>query len=127
MAPIWPKPSSNWFRQPSPRCRRLTATTTPAPPRWIRVPRIPRRHLERPVLDAARRRPPGRGQSFERARQESMMTKPTIPGPDPDTRAPKFRLPPLACDAHTHIFGPGDKYPYAPGRPYTPPDAPLED
>ena len=55
------------------------------------------------------------------------MHKPTIPGPDPDTRTPKFRLPPLACDAHTHIFGPGDKYPYAPGRPYTPPDAPLED
>ena len=27
----------------------------------------------------------------------------------------------------THIFGPGDKYPYAPDRPYTPPDAPLED
>ena len=26
-----------------------------------------------------------------------------------------------------HIFGPGDKYPYAPDRPYTPPDAPLED
>jgi len=36
-------------------------------------------------------------------------------------------LPPLACDAHCHIFGPGAKYPYAPDRPYTPPDAPLED
>jgi predicted TIM-barrel fold metal-dependent hydrolase len=55
------------------------------------------------------------------------MNKPTIPGPDPNTRTPKFKLPPLACDAHTHIFGPGDKYPYAPGRPYTPPDAPLGD
>jgi len=53
------------------------------------------------------------------------MHKPTIPGPDPDTRTPKFKLPALACDAHTHIFGPGDKYPYALGRPYTPPDAPL--
>ena len=49
-----------------------------------------------------------------------------IAGPDPNTRIPKFKLPPLACDAHTHIFGPGDKYPYAPGRAYTPPDAPLE-
>lgn len=49
-----------------------------------------------------------------------------IPGPDPDTRTPAFRLPPLACDAHCHIFGPGDKYPYAPDRSYTPPDAPLE-
>jgi 2-pyrone-4,6-dicarboxylate lactonase len=52
---------------------------------------------------------------------------PTIPGPDPHPRTPRFRLPPLACDAHTHIFGPGHRYPYAPDRPYTPPDAPLED
>ena len=55
------------------------------------------------------------------------MFTPTIPGPDPDTRIPKFKLPPLACDAHCHIFGPGAKYPYAADRPYTPPDAPLED
>jgi len=55
------------------------------------------------------------------------MVMPTIPGPDPHTRAPKFRLPALACDAHCHIFGPGSKYPYAADRPYTPPDAPLED
>src|ERR1700729_4262507 len=52
--------------------------------------------------------------------------KPTIPGPDPHPKTPKFRLPPLACDAHPHIFGPHHKYPYAEGRPYTPPDAPLE-
>ncbi len=52
--------------------------------------------------------------------------KPTIPGPDPDTKTPKFKLPPKSCDAHCHIFGPGDKYPYAPDRTYTPPDAPLE-
>jgi 2-pyrone-4,6-dicarboxylate lactonase len=56
-----------------------------------------------------------------------MMLTPTIPGPDPDTKRPKFRLPPLACDAHCHIFGPHAKYPYAADRPYTPPDAPLED
>jgi 2-pyrone-4,6-dicarboxylate lactonase len=57
-----------------------------------------------------------------------MMTSftPTIQGPDPNPKVPKFKLPPNACDAHTHIFGPGDKYPYAPDRPYTPPDAPLE-
>jgi predicted TIM-barrel fold metal-dependent hydrolase len=53
------------------------------------------------------------------------MHKPTIPGPDPNTRTPQFKLPPLTCDAHTHIFGPADKYPYAADRPYTPPDAPL--
>ena len=58
---------------------------------------------------------------------EVIMFTPTIPGPDPDTKTPKFKLPPLACDAHCHIFGPGSKYPYAPDRPYTPPDAPLED
>ncbi len=52
------------------------------------------------------------------------MVKP-IPGPDPNPRPPSFKLPPLACDAHTHIFGPGDKYPYAADRSYTPPDAPL--
>ena len=55
------------------------------------------------------------------------MYTPTIPGPDPHTRTPKFKLPPLACDAHCHIFGPGSKYPYAPDRPYTPPDAGLDD
>jgi predicted TIM-barrel fold metal-dependent hydrolase len=45
--------------------------------------------------------------------------------PDPNTKVPAFRPPPGACDAHCHIFGPGDTYPYAPGRSYTPPDAPL--
>jgi 2-pyrone-4,6-dicarboxylate lactonase len=54
------------------------------------------------------------------------MTIKSISGPDPDTRTPAFKLPPLACDAHCHIFGPGDRYPYAPDRSYTPPDAPLE-
>ena len=51
---------------------------------------------------------------------------PTCKAPDPDTHKPRFRPPPGACDAHCHIFGPGDKYPYAPDRSYTPPDAPLE-
>jgi predicted TIM-barrel fold metal-dependent hydrolase len=45
--------------------------------------------------------------------------------PDPNTRVPAYKPPPLACDAHCHIFGPGDRYPYAPDRSYTPPDAPL--
>ena len=41
-------------------------------------------------------------------------------------RKPKFKLPPLSCDAHCHVFGPGDRFPYAPGRRYTPVDAPKE-
>ena len=41
-------------------------------------------------------------------------------------RKPRFKLPPGACDAHCHVFGPGDRFPYAPGRRYTPEDAPKE-
>jgi predicted TIM-barrel fold metal-dependent hydrolase len=35
-------------------------------------------------------------------------------------------LPPGACDAHCHVFGPAGKFPYAADRSYTPPDAPVE-
>ncbi len=41
-------------------------------------------------------------------------------------RKPSFQLPPNACDAHCHVFGPGDVFPYAPNRRYTPDDAPKE-
>jgi len=63
---------------------------------------------------------------FEAANREKQIMTKAIPGPDLNTKTPKFKLPPLACDAHCHIFGPADKYPYAPDRSYTPPDAPLE-
>ena len=36
---------------------------------------------------------------------------------------PTFKLPPGAVDAHCHVFGPGDVFPYAPERKYTPCDA----
>jgi predicted TIM-barrel fold metal-dependent hydrolase len=41
-------------------------------------------------------------------------------------RKPRFVLPPGACDTHCHVFGPGDRFPYAPNRRYTPEDAPKE-
>jgi len=50
----------------------------------------------------------------------------TTAAPDPDTHSPKFRPPPLACDAHCHIFGPAAKFPFAPDASYHPPDAPFE-
>jgi len=52
---------------------------------------------------------------------------PTIPPPDPNPKKPQLKLPPLACDAHFHVFGPHRKFPYAADRPFTPADAPKED
>jgi predicted TIM-barrel fold metal-dependent hydrolase len=52
---------------------------------------------------------------------------PTIPPPDPNPKKPRFKLPPLACDSHFHVFGPHGKFPFAPNRPFTPTDAPKED
>jgi 2-pyrone-4,6-dicarboxylate lactonase len=51
--------------------------------------------------------------------------KSTAP-PDPHTRKPRFVPPPLACDAHCHIFGPGSRFPYAKDAAYEPPDSPFE-
>lgn len=39
---------------------------------------------------------------------------------------PSQRLPAGAWDTHCHVFGPDMHFPYAPGRSYTPPDAPFE-
>jgi 2-pyrone-4,6-dicarboxylate lactonase len=44
--------------------------------------------------------------------------------PHPST--PSFVPPPGAVDAHCHVFGPGDRFPYAPERKYTPCDASKE-
>jgi 2-pyrone-4,6-dicarboxylate lactonase len=39
---------------------------------------------------------------------------------------PQFKLPPNSVDAHCHVFGPGERFPYAPERKYTPCDATKE-
>ena len=39
---------------------------------------------------------------------------------------PKLRLPAGACDAHVHVFGPQTRFPFAPGRSFTPCEAPKE-
>ena len=36
---------------------------------------------------------------------------------------PRFQLPAGSVDAHCHVFGPGDAFPFAPERKYTPCDA----
>ncbi len=52
--------------------------------------------------------------------------EPTCPPCDPNPTKPRLALPPFACDSHFHIFGPADKFPYAPDRTFTPHDAPKE-
>ena len=44
----------------------------------------------------------------------------------PNPSKPKLALPAGAVDAHCHVFGPGDVFPYAPERKYTPCDAGKE-
>jgi 2-pyrone-4,6-dicarboxylate lactonase len=44
----------------------------------------------------------------------------------PNPTKPAFQAPPGAVDAHCHVFGPHDVFPYAPQRKYTPKDAPKE-
>ncbi|WP_375261139.1 amidohydrolase family protein [Palleronia sp.] len=44
----------------------------------------------------------------------------------PEPKRPDYTPPAGAVDAHCHVFGPGDRFPYAPERKYTPSDAPKE-
>ena len=44
----------------------------------------------------------------------------------PNPSKPTYRPPPGSVDAHCHVFGPADTFPYAPERKYTPCDAPKE-
>ncbi|HET9700730.1 MAG TPA: amidohydrolase family protein [Burkholderiales bacterium] len=54
-----------------------------------------------------------------------MNYPPCLP-PAAAPKRPDIATPPLACDAHFHIFGPTRRFPYSPERAYTPPEAPLE-
>ncbi|MGH7844067.1 MAG: amidohydrolase family protein [Candidatus Binatia bacterium] len=47
------------------------------------------------------------------------MLTPVQP-PNPNTRQPKLKAPPGACDTHLHVYGPFDRYPLSPDRHYTP-------
>jgi 2-pyrone-4,6-dicarboxylate lactonase len=46
---------------------------------------------------------------------------------DPQPTKPVFVPPAGSVDAHCHVFGPGDVFPYAPERKYTPTDAPKSE
>jgi predicted TIM-barrel fold metal-dependent hydrolase len=58
-----------------------------------------------------------------------VSTEPTrIAGPHPDPHAPRrWTPPPGATDAHCHVFGPADRFPFSPDRSYTPPDSGIDD
>jgi 2-pyrone-4,6-dicarboxylate lactonase len=48
------------------------------------------------------------------------------PSYHPSPSKPKLKLPAGACDAHVHVFGPSDRFPFSPTRAYTPSDTPKE-
>ena len=45
---------------------------------------------------------------------------------NPRPFAPHLRLPPGACDAHVHVFGPATRFPFSETLAWTPADAPKE-
>ncbi|BFM49748.1 amidohydrolase family protein [Marinomonas sp. THO17] len=54
-----------------------------------------------------------------------MMDKDYLPF-HPNPSKPKYKAPAGAVDAHCHVFGPAEKFPYHPKRKYTPCDASKE-
>jgi len=50
---------------------------------------------------------------------------PLIAGPVAQPKRPDTPPPPGAWDTHAHVFGPPEQFPYAAGRGYTPPPAPV--
>ena len=51
------------------------------------------------------------------------MSKPGCMPPDNNTKTPLYKAPPKSCDAHCHVFGPSDIFPYSQQASYWPPDA----
>lgn len=51
----------------------------------------------------------------------------TVPGPRAHASTPMLPMPAKACDAHCHVFGPADRFPFSPSRTYTPPDSGIDD
>jgi 2-pyrone-4,6-dicarboxylate lactonase len=52
----------------------------------------------------------------------------TIPPPHANPHSPRLFTPPVnATDAHCHIFGPADRFPFSDDRTYTPPDSGIDD
>jgi predicted TIM-barrel fold metal-dependent hydrolase len=49
------------------------------------------------------------------------------PPPIRETKKPKFKAPPGACDTHFHIYGPQRRFPLSPMSPYVFEDAGFED
>lgn len=56
------------------------------------------------------------------------MAKRPVQPPNPNTRVPRLKAPPGACDTHLHVYGPFDRYPLVADRGYDPdPHSTLDD
>src|SRR5689334_1084301 len=55
---------------------------------------------------------------------ETELLRPDGPPPVTEPRVPRVVLPDQACDSHCHIYGPFDRVPLPPDRPFTPNEAP---
>jgi 2-pyrone-4,6-dicarboxylate lactonase len=55
-----------------------------------------------------------------------MTSEQPLPTYHPAPSKSALRLPPGACDAHCHIFGPQDRFPFPPDAMFRPADAPKE-